>query len=85
MGDFVLKLAAALGIARCHAIGPDVGTSALLFAAAARPDLFESVVVGSGGANMERLGKGLRGVIEAPPGAYGEPEAARRWWAPSRA
>lgn len=23
MGDFVLKLAAALGIARCHAIGPD--------------------------------------------------------------
>lgn len=74
MGDFVLKLAAALGIARCHAIGPDVGTSALLFAAAARPDLFESVVVGSGGANMERLGKGLRGVIEAPPGAYGEPE-----------
>jgi pimeloyl-ACP methyl ester carboxylesterase len=74
MGQFIVRLAAELGIARCHAIGPDVGTSAMLFAAAVRPDLFESLVVGSGGVDMDLLGKGLRGVIEAKPGTYGEPD-----------
>ncbi|MBS7546414.1 alpha/beta fold hydrolase [Ancylobacter oerskovii] len=74
MGGFVTRLAAALGIERCHAIGPDVGTSAMLFAAATRPSLFESLVIGSGGADMELVGKGLRGVIEAREGEYGEPE-----------
>lgn len=74
MGQFVIRLAAELGIARCHAVGPDIGTSAMLFAAAARPDLFESLVVGSGGVDMDLIGKGLRGVIEAKPGTYGEPD-----------
>jgi pimeloyl-ACP methyl ester carboxylesterase len=48
MGDFIPKILAALGLDRIHAIGPDVGTSALLFAANAHPDLFESLVVGCG-------------------------------------
>ncbi|OYW34738.1 MAG: alpha/beta hydrolase [Rhizobiales bacterium 17-65-6] len=74
MGGFVTRLADALGIERWHAIGPDVGASAMLFAAAARPSLFESLVVGSGGADMELVGKGLRGVMEAREGEYGEPE-----------
>jgi pimeloyl-ACP methyl ester carboxylesterase len=34
MGDFVIKLAQHYGIDRMHAVGPDVGTLALLFAAA---------------------------------------------------
>jgi len=33
MGDFIPEILAALGLDRVHAIGPDVGTSALLFAA----------------------------------------------------
>ena len=39
MGDFIIKLARHLGIDRMHAVGPDVGTSALLFAAARSPGL----------------------------------------------
>ena len=42
MGTFVTKALTALGLQRVHAIGPDVGTSALLFAASQRPDRFES-------------------------------------------
>ena len=37
MGDFVIKLAQHYGIDRMHAVGPDVGTLALLFAALANP------------------------------------------------
>jgi hypothetical protein len=37
MGDFVVKLADHLGITRLHAVGPDVGTLALLFAAVKSP------------------------------------------------
>ncbi|MDT3382429.1 alpha/beta hydrolase [Labrys neptuniae] len=77
MGQFVIRLAAELGLARFHAVGPDVGTSAMLFAAAARPELFESLVVGSGGVDMDLIGKGLRSVIEAKPGTYGEPDGAQ--------
>lgn len=74
MGAFIVRLAEELGLDRVHAVGPDVGTSALLFAAVERPSLFESIVIGSGGANMDLVGQGLRGVIEAAPGTYGEPE-----------
>lgn len=74
MGEFIVRLAEKLGLERVHAVGPDVGTSALLLAASDTPELFESLVVGSGGTKMELLGKGLRGVIEAAPGAYGDAE-----------
>ncbi|MCP9274738.1 alpha/beta fold hydrolase [Mycolicibacterium arenosum] len=50
LGDFVVRIADAFGMARPHLVGPDVGTSASLFAAAAQPGRFASVVVGSGGA-----------------------------------
>ena len=66
MGTFVTKALAALGLERVHAIGPDVGTSALLFAASQKPDLFESLVVGSGGTDVARTGAGLRDIILAP-------------------
>src|SRR5262245_40042745 len=50
MGEFVIRLVDALELVRPHAVGPDIGTAALLFAAAAIPGRFRSLVVGSGGA-----------------------------------
>lgn len=70
MGDFVIKLAQSLGIDRIHAVGPDVGTLALLFAAVRSPELFESLVVGSGATSPELAADGLKDIIEAPPGAF---------------
>jgi pimeloyl-ACP methyl ester carboxylesterase len=64
MGTFVTKVLAALGLRRVHAIGPDVGTSALLFAASQKPDMFESLVVGSGGTDVTRTGS-LKDIIFA--------------------
>src|SRR6478752_7232856 len=69
MGDFVIKLAQYLGIDRMHAVGPDVGTSALLFATVHSPGLFESLVVGSGVTSTELAAGGLKEMIAAPAGA----------------
>jgi len=69
MGDFVIKLAQHFGIDRMHAVGPDVGTSALLFATVHSPGLFESLVVGSGVTSTELAAGGLKDMIAAPAGA----------------
>lgn len=69
MGGFILRLLDKLGIERCHAIGPDVGTTAFLFAAAEQPERFATLTVGSGGTDMDLLGEQLRGTIEAPESA----------------
>jgi len=74
MGDFVITLAAHLGVGRLHAVGPDVGTSALLFAAARKPTLFESVVVGDGATSPELAGAGLKELIESAAGAFASAE-----------
>lgn len=37
MGEFIVRAAAAFGLEQPHVVGPDVGTSAALFAAAAQP------------------------------------------------
>jgi len=50
MGGFLARLIETCGLGRPHVVGPDIGTAAALFAAAARPDLVSSLVVGSGGA-----------------------------------
>src|SRR5918998_5153413 len=50
MGDLVVRLADAFGLGRPHVVGPDVGTSAALFAAALHPERLRSLVVGGGGA-----------------------------------
>jgi pimeloyl-ACP methyl ester carboxylesterase len=49
MGGFLARLVAQAGLGRPHIVAPDVGTSAALFAAADHPELFASVIVGSGG------------------------------------
>lgn len=50
MGDFIVQVADAFGLEKPHVVGPDIGTSAVLFAAARHPERFRSVTIGSGGA-----------------------------------
>jgi pimeloyl-ACP methyl ester carboxylesterase len=74
MGDFVLRLAAHFGIERMHAVGPDVGTLALLFAAVRKPELFISMIVGSGATSTELAGGGLKDLIGSPAGYFAKVE-----------
>ena len=61
MGEFIVRVADAFDLQKPHVVGPDVGTSAALFAAAAHPDRFLSLVVGSGGTAVPiQLGDPLR-------------------------
>ncbi|MEU0784134.1 alpha/beta hydrolase [Streptomyces sp. NPDC006173] len=67
MGEFVVRLADAFGLEQPHLVGPDIGTASTLFAAAAQPDRFRSVVVGSGGAVVPlQLTGPLKEWVEAP-------------------
>jgi pimeloyl-ACP methyl ester carboxylesterase len=60
MGEFLARLITEADLGRAHIVAPDVGTSAALFAAAAHPELFVSVVVGAGGAAVPiQLGEPL--------------------------
>ncbi|MFJ5162359.1 alpha/beta fold hydrolase [Pantoea sp. NPDC088449] len=49
MGEFIVKVVKHFGLNRPHVVGPDVGTSTLLFAAANNPGIFSSITIGSGG------------------------------------
>jgi pimeloyl-ACP methyl ester carboxylesterase len=61
MGGFLARLITEAELGTPHVVAPDVGTSAALFAAAARPELIATVVVGSGGAAVPlQLGEPLR-------------------------
>ena len=67
MGEFVIRVADAFGLELPHVVGPDIGTGALLFAAAAQPARFRSLVVGSGGSAFPlELGSPLKEWVEAP-------------------
>ena len=67
MGEFVIRLADEFGLEHPHTVGPDVGTGALLFAAADNPDRLRSIVVGSGGASFPlELGGILNDWVTAP-------------------
>jgi pimeloyl-ACP methyl ester carboxylesterase len=67
MGGFLRRLIDEWELDRPHVVGPDVGTGAVLFAAAGGPHVFASAVVGSGGASfpLEVTGA-LKDIIEAP-------------------
>jgi pimeloyl-ACP methyl ester carboxylesterase len=66
MGEFVVKIADAFNLNRPHAVGPDIGTAALLFAAARHPNRFSSLTVGTGGASYPlELGEPLTSWIGA--------------------
>jgi pimeloyl-ACP methyl ester carboxylesterase len=67
MGHFILKVADALGLDNPHIVGPDIGTSSVLSAAAADRDRFRGIVVGSGGVAVPLDVAGvLKEWIEAP-------------------
>ena len=66
MGEFVLRIADSFELENPHAVGPDTGTGALLFAAAMQPERLRSLVVGSGAAAFPlKLGGPLKEWIEA--------------------
>jgi pimeloyl-ACP methyl ester carboxylesterase len=50
MGEFIVRIADAFDLDHPHVVAPDIGTSSTLFAAAANPGRFRSLVIGSGGA-----------------------------------
>ena len=67
MGGFLARLIAVADLGTPHVVGPDVGTSAALFAAAAHPERIASVIVGSGGAAIPLdLGEPLRSRVLDP-------------------
>src|SRR5215510_10135493 len=67
MGGFLAHLIVEADLGRPHIVAPDVGTSAALFAAAAHPERFASVVVGTGGAAIPlELGEPLRSWVLDP-------------------
>jgi pimeloyl-ACP methyl ester carboxylesterase len=70
MGNFVIALLEHFHLEGTHAIAPDVGTPAVLFAAARRPDLFESLVVGGAAALAELAGGRLKALIQSAAGAF---------------
>jgi pimeloyl-ACP methyl ester carboxylesterase len=67
MGAFLVQLIAEADLGRPYIVAPDVGTSAALFAAAAHPERFAGVIVGSGGAAVPlELGEPLRSRVLDP-------------------
>ena len=67
MGDFLAQFIVEADLDRPHIVGPDVGTSAALFAAAAHPERIASVIVGSGGAAVPiQLGGNLESWVLDP-------------------
>jgi pimeloyl-ACP methyl ester carboxylesterase len=68
MGEFIVNAIDAFGLTSVHAVGLDVGSPSVLFAALARPELFRSLIVGAG-ASMYPLDVdgALKTMIEAEP------------------
>jgi pimeloyl-ACP methyl ester carboxylesterase len=67
MGGFLTQLITEVDLGTPHIVGPDVGTSAALFAAAAHPERIASVIVGSGGAAVPiQLGGNLASWVLDP-------------------
>jgi pimeloyl-ACP methyl ester carboxylesterase len=66
MGEFVVRVADAFGLAQPHLVGPGIGGSAPLFAAAASPGRFRSLIIGSCAATYPTpLGGLLKECVEA--------------------
>jgi len=67
MGGFIAKAVDHFDLKRPHAVGPDIGTSSLLFAAANHPEAFASITVGSGGAAFPlQVESTLKEIIDLP-------------------
>jgi pimeloyl-ACP methyl ester carboxylesterase len=67
MAEFVVHVINDFGLERPHAVGPDIGTSTLLFAAAKYPSLLRSIVLGNGTATLPiQVGGALNDIVGAP-------------------
>jgi pimeloyl-ACP methyl ester carboxylesterase len=67
MGEFLAQLVAEVDLGAPYIVAPDVGTSAALFAAAAHPERFAGVIVGTGGAAVPiQLGEPLASWVLDP-------------------
>lgn len=67
MGEFVIAAADAFGLGHPHVVGPDIGSAAVLFAAARHPGRLRSLVVGSCAAAVPLQLTGLlKAWLEAP-------------------
>jgi pimeloyl-ACP methyl ester carboxylesterase len=67
MGAFLVRLMDEWEIESPHLFGPDVGTSAALFAAAQNPGRMRSLIVGSGAASFPlEISGALKDLVEAP-------------------
>jgi len=67
MGAFLVNLINEWRLGPVHLVGPDVGTSALLWAAATNPHLVRSLVIGGGAMALPlQTGGALKTIIEAP-------------------
>src|SRR5258705_5430772 len=66
MGEFIAKAIDAFGLASVHAVGLDVGSPSVLFAALARSELFRSLIVGAGASTYPLVVDGaLKSMIDA--------------------
>jgi pimeloyl-ACP methyl ester carboxylesterase len=67
MGRFLNEVIVSARLGRPHIVGPDVGTSAALFAASEHPERIAGVIVGTGGAAVPlELGEPLRSWVLDP-------------------
>ena len=66
MGEFVVRALSALRLDSPHVVAPDVGTPAILFAAANHPNAFRSLVIGSGATDHTDIGGVLKEIVNAP-------------------
>jgi pimeloyl-ACP methyl ester carboxylesterase len=65
MGEFIAKAIEAFGLTSVHAVGLDVGSPSVLFAALARPQLFRSLIVGDGASTYPLVVEGnLKAIID---------------------
>ena len=68
MGEFIVKAIDAFDLTSVHAVGLDVGSPSVLFAALERPELFRSLIVGAGASTYPLVVEGaLKWMIEAEP------------------
>jgi pimeloyl-ACP methyl ester carboxylesterase len=66
LGEFVLRIMDAFMLQTPHVVAPDVGTPAVLFAAANHPGSFKSMIIGSGATNHRDIKGVLDLVVNAP-------------------
>jgi pimeloyl-ACP methyl ester carboxylesterase len=66
MGDFIPHILEVFRLRQPHAVGPDIGTPSLLYAAANHPKLFKSMIIGGGATDPTDIGGILEELVNAP-------------------